>query len=279
MTSTPIGVDTKLVRVRVIMRDSRTRPTPGMFGAQFQNLESLLFVCALIEAIRREQARPQVSQEEGEAPWHEGLGSELSKIFGGEADPLAGAVSSARQPTRGIRVERVTYRSPVQIILGFFHEDFFGLAYGVGGTSAAFLAADRAIKLWERISHARLRHTEANRAVAELRNDVEAARSTVFENRISEAEARIREAEARVREAEAKLRASEVDLEIAAHDVIRSEPDLLKALYSADLASAQSGVLDPQNNSEGLMLRVGQATKALASIDDIGFISEDEAAG
>ena len=240
---------------------------------------SLLFISAVTEQIRAERTRRE-EPDEGQESTLRRLGSGLSALFGEQIDvPYAGAARSALRPTEAIRVERVTYRSPLQIILGF-HEDpvSFGILAGTAA-SAAYVAANRAIKLWERISHAPVSHAKADRAVTKARDDVERARKTVFDNDIAKAEARIKEAQARVREAEATLRESEVNLALQAHELISSEPDLIKALYSADQASAQSGVSDPDTNAARLMLRVGQASQALAFIDDIRFVNEDDVKG
>ncbi|BBX06603.1 hypothetical protein [Mycolicibacterium aichiense] len=268
MTTTSAAVNTGFGRVQVTMRDFQTRPTPGTFGAQFHNLDSLLFVSAVLEVIDRQKALPAGSRGASEETPRAGeLTLELAGLFGGHSPPLAAqAVAEALRLSRQIRVARVTYRSPVEIILGFA-EDPIGLAFAAfGGTGSAILVVNRMISLWQRISGARLRHTEADKAVVELSSAVEAARSQVFQSRIAEAEARIQAAEARKREAEADLVESEIALKIEAHDVIRSTPELMRVLLSADLASERSGVQDVERSAEGLLQKVGQASKALAFI-------------
>lgn len=293
MASGSIGTQTGTQWLHVNMRDSPSLRTATGFGETFRDLDSLLFVCAVLTELDQPAlARPEDEvvygylledsedeDEDGDAPpVLRGLDVAFSHLhletFGrpgpSESQLRSGrVVTNAASLSQQIQVERVSYQSPLEIVLSLAQQaaEYPGgwataLTVGVGSTGV--LVANRAVKLWENISNARKKHSEANKVAVEARElKARARRDTEAEVSTKEFEARIREAEAREREADAKLKESEVDLKLAAHNLLRSDVELLRTFYEAETLTPAA-----------LLRNVDQAAASLASIESMKVVEE-----
>ncbi|QZH65026.1 hypothetical protein [Mycolicibacterium farcinogenes] len=280
------------------MRDSPSLRTATGFGETFRDLDSLLFVCAVLTGLDRAAlvrpegeslfnfhivgAAEEDDEEEAEDVYAPPVLSGLDVAFShlhfetfGDPGPSQSQLRSGRVVTNAvslsqqIQVERVSYQSPLEIVLSLAQQaaqypgGWTG-AFTVGVVGTGVLVANRAVKLWENISNARKKHSEANKAAIEARElKARARRDTEAEVSTKEFEARIREAEAREREAAAKLKESEVDLMLAAHNVVRSDVELLRTFYEAETLTPAA-----------LLRNVDQAAASLASIESMKVVEE-----
>jgi hypothetical protein len=318
MTSTSIGVRTGTENLHVTMRDTPSLRSATGFGEVFRDLDSLMFVCALQEALEPPRsptgidwnalkgktnplfADPNFLSIEGD-PWHSpieyqlylqtGMISRLSRrpdiaIFGGGTsfgtdapDPVQlrseTLIASAKQVAREIQVQRVSYQSPLEIVLAWATEvaqsPGFSIGsivtYSAGGTGALYVV-NRAIKLWGQISGARMKHSEANKAACEAKKAAVAVREAETNLSLKGYDAREKDAEARMKEADAKLRESLVGLKLEAHELIRSDLKLAQVFLQAESPTDPSA---PQRTA-ALLQTLDQAANSLASIEDMKII-------
>lgn len=286
------GTQTGTRRLELTMWDSPSLQTASGFGEVFRNLDSLLFVCALQAEIERldvgdvERSSHIITVD---LPPHTvratsrafetidvalPLGAHVVYTSGSRAQARsASLVDRAIIEARQIQVESVRYQSPLEIVLTLAQvADVFGgfglFTAGVLGAGSAIFIANRAVKLWERVSDARIKHADATKASAEAKKAVASVRGSDFENDITLFEARIKAAQARQAEADARLRESEVELKLEAHNVIRDDMRMIRTIYEAGSAAP----LDSSKRAEELLQHLDQASAAIASIENMQIV-------
>lgn len=292
MTSTSIGVQTGTERLHVTMKDTPSLRSATGFGEVFRDLDSLLFVSALLIELEPPETTVLSRLNPAATRFDPAAGGkfhiDVVNVSGWSipefeelpaSDPVqrrsAAAISRARQTARQIQVERVSYQSPLHAVLSWASEiaqnpwEYKALAlYTAAGSTGGLVVVNRAIKLWEKLSDARIKHADADKAVVSVRSAVADARADEAEADTTVFESRIKGAEARVKEAEARLRESEVELKIKAHRVIHSQLDVVQAIYAAG-SGATSDV-----DTTALLQELNQAANSLASIEDMKVLED-----
>jgi hypothetical protein len=141
MTSTSIGTEITSVRIR-LREPGFPPPTLQDFGQLFENIESLVFVSAVLARIDPDDDRDL-----------EPNGFMISP------DVLV----SAQHTVNGFRVGGVSYSSPIEILL-------YGFVPAVTvGLPTTFMAIKKIVKLWQETSDARVKQAEARIKESEAR--------------------------------------------------------------------------------------------------------------
>lgn len=153
---------TTTMSVHIVMREPEEPETLNAFSARFRRLSSLIWVSSIID--------------QGDEAFR-GIGPDQRP--GGLPIARSGE-STASATVRQFRVGRLTYESPLDLVLEYWP----WIAAGGGGTVGAsalrfFGAGNKAIDLWERFDQSRVghrvRHSDADLHVSN--NEVEIAKN------------------------------------------------------------------------------------------------------
>ena len=269
MTAAGVGVDTAILRLRVTVRDTPTRKPPAEFGFQFQQIESLLFVSALLAGLDLERQRDPL---QAETVFPRSTVTE-SQMYSGEF--VAAAITIAK----AFVVEEVTYQSPMEVVLAAYESWVNAGPYVIVPAWAA-VTAHHAVLLWKSFHSGRLGRAEADLAEAQARKaeiDLDYyrqhaegdARTSEATARTAEANARSAEADARIKEAEARVKEAEALTKIEAQNIIRSRLGVVQNLHASTSMMNRAGPPDPSTTPQALAQRLDEAADALVAIDNM----------
>ena len=253
--STLTAIDTQTIYLRVVLDEPTEPPTVGGFAEQFLNLESLIFVSALIAIV---QPKYQISPENLQAVVADPTGYwsnfELPPPPIGEANPMFSpeAIDAADKIVALFRIVGVTYASPVDILMALMTmaDDHTGPIAVAGGVVLS--TAGALILLWSKFSKARESSAQADVAVAH---------------------ARIMNANAREAEARAGVTESEAALRIEANHLIRDHLGITRSIFGADspMSNRTASGPDPKKSVKALEKQLDQAVCALINIESAEF--------
>lgn len=267
------------------MRDTPSLRSATGFGEVFRDLDSLMFVSALQAELQVPKvmvlgAQPRNSRQVARrlGPLGQLLVSECARESFGRrprTEAQRSAIERALRAARQIQVERVSYQSPLEIVLAWTNEiaqqpwgfKGFMLSAAAGSTGALYVV-NRAINLWEKLSDARVKHADAEKAPVSVRNAVASARADGADADVKEYEAQIKAAEVRMKELAVKLKESEVELKVKAHHVVHGQLDLVQAIHAGGSATT------PELNTGALLQQLNQAADSLVSIQDMKVLDE-----